>query len=540
MITLRIKYNDTTVGIQFPCSDSVIASKLMELHASDHEGDPFFVEEVIEPKELTKFFEHRFVDLDETNYLAKRMESFLPSEMLQFYGAALQEGHLTVKDLINTTFNLGRYTLIRDLTDMHKVGVTHTLNVKGAITPEEQNSPFMETVGKDLICGGKGIPTEFGLIFINEDIGFSEIYDGTTFPEYYYKDSIATAYLEYGDKTECLYLPEDGLAIGKALRRLGCESLENCTIDLEMTDITSSTIDNISRGILDNEGLYRLNDFMNAVSLCNELKKYEAVIDYAKAEDSQSLVQLFRRLDDFIYVPGVYDADGIGRYWIDEVEMLEYDPDLEDYINFAEYGETVMSGHVGEAVPYRGYVCLKPGLDLTDILGDRQNLGSGPTDVKFYCPLQIRLCERNEYGDLDEALAVELDGKYADGYENEIRERLAEYGDFDMTEYFNGSKSATDKLIHVEWDVESVGGELYGCIKAKLKEPFTKSEEKEFKDWIRGQNSDGFGEGFEQRDIEVDDGVMNVSFWHSSDDYFIDNEAEFDLRTPQGMTMGGM
>ena len=154
MITLRIKYDDTTVGIQFPCSDSVIASKLMELHASDHEGDPFFVEEVIEPKELTKFFEHRFVDLDETNYLAKRMESFLPSEMLQFYGAALQEGHLTVKDLINTTFNLGRYTLIRDLTDMHKVGVTHTLNVKGAITPEEQNSPFMETVGKDLICSG--------------------------------------------------------------------------------------------------------------------------------------------------------------------------------------------------------------------------------------------------------------------------------------------------------------------------------------------------------------------------------------------------
>ena len=109
MITLRIKYDDTTVGIQFPCSDSVIASKLMELHASDHEGDPFFVEEVIEPKELTKFFEHRFVDLDETNYLAKRMESFLPSEMLQFYGAALQEGHLTVKDLINTTLNLGRH-----------------------------------------------------------------------------------------------------------------------------------------------------------------------------------------------------------------------------------------------------------------------------------------------------------------------------------------------------------------------------------------------------------------------------------------------
>ena len=73
MINLKIKYNDTTAGIEFPCSDSTIAAKLMELHASDHEGDPFFVEEVIEPKELTSFFEHRFIDLDEVNYLAHKL-----------------------------------------------------------------------------------------------------------------------------------------------------------------------------------------------------------------------------------------------------------------------------------------------------------------------------------------------------------------------------------------------------------------------------------------------------------------------------------
>ena len=48
MITLRIKYADTTVNINFPCTDNTLFSKLMELHAADHEGDPFFVEEVIE------------------------------------------------------------------------------------------------------------------------------------------------------------------------------------------------------------------------------------------------------------------------------------------------------------------------------------------------------------------------------------------------------------------------------------------------------------------------------------------------------------
>ena len=138
------------------------------------------------------------------------------------------------------------------------------------------------------------------------------------------------------------------------------------------------------------------------------------------------------------------------------------------------------------------------------------------------------------------SLSIDLDGRYADSYEDEVREKLTEYGDFDITGYFRGSQSAAEKLIRVEWDVESVGGELFGCIKAKLKEPFSIAEENEFKEWIRGQNSDGFGEGFEQQSIDTSDGEMYVSYWHSGDDYFIDNEAEFKERMNQDITMGGM
>ena len=36
-------------------------------------------------------------------------------------------------------------------------------------------------------------------------------------------------------------------------------------------------------------------------------------------------------------------------------------------------------------------------------------------------------------------------------------------------------------------------------------------------------------------------GFMYVSYWHSGDDYYIDNETEFEDRLAnQGMTMGGM
>ena len=163
-------------------------------------------------------------------------------------------------------------------------------------------------------------------------------------------------------------------------------------------------------------------------------------------------------------------------------------------------------------------------------------------EVKYYCPLKVMLYERNEYGDIDESLYSELAGSFADSYEDEIRERLHQYNNdgIDMAEYFSGSNGVTGKLKSAEWDFESHGGTLYGCIKVKLTAPFTPEEETEFKEWIRGQNSDGLGEGFEQQEIDISDGEMYVSYWHSGNDYYIDNETEFDYRLSGDIGMGGM
>ena len=69
---------------------------------------------------------------------------------------------------------------------------------------------------------------------------------------------------------------------------------------------------------------------------------------------------------------------------------------------------------------------------------------------------------------------------------------------------------------------------------------FSDYEEESFKDWVCGQNSDGLGEGFEQQAIDLDGDDMYISYWHSGDDYFIDNEQEFSNRINQELSMGGM
>ena len=65
--------------------------------------------------------------------------------------------------------------------------------------------------------------------------------------------------------------------------------------------------------------------------------------------------------------------------------------------------------------------------------------------------------------------------------------------------------------------IENQEGTLYGCTKLELNEFLNTEELKELGDYITGQYSDGWGEGFEQQDIQVEEGILNVHFWPSGD-----------------------
>lgn len=130
---------------------------------------------------------------------------------------------------------------------------------------------------------------------------------------------------------------------------------------------------------------------------------------------------------------------------------------------------------------------------------------------------------------------------FGDRYESEIVNSFIKYTELDscdMIEYFDQSESARAKIMSAKWGFDNIDGTLFGVVTAKLKEPLTGDEEEVFKAWILGQNSDGLGEGFEQQDIEIDDGILNVHFWNSSDEYYVENEDDFYNRMDNGM--GGM
>lgn len=57
-----------------------------------------------------------------------------------------------------------------------------------------------------------------------------------------------------------------------------------------------------------------------------------------------------------------------------------------------------------------------------------------------------------------------------------------------------------------------MGGKIYGKIDCYLNEELNTEEIEKLRSAISGQNSDGFGESFEQRAIKTDDGDLYVSF----------------------------
>ena len=85
----------------------------------------------------------------------------------------------------------------------------------------------------------------------------------------------------------------------------------------------------------------------------------------------------------------------------------------------------------------------------------------------------------------------------------------------DLMPYFSEQRTpgVKAKVLSAIPSVELRDGELMGCTTVRLKEPLNDVEMKVLQKYLWGQFSDGWGEGFEQREIQTADGVLYVHFW---------------------------
>ena len=104
------------------------------------------------------------VNVDELDYLAKRLESFWKSEKNQFLAMAHKLDLTDIKDLINLTFCCQDTTVITDFAKLEEVGREHCVKNDG-LTVDEYYSIDGRAEALALIRSGNGTVTPYGVVY---------------------------------------------------------------------------------------------------------------------------------------------------------------------------------------------------------------------------------------------------------------------------------------------------------------------------------------------------------------------------------------
>ena len=117
---------------------------------------------------VLKRMEQCTVNVEEVNYLAKRLDSFDTGEAAQFQALAHKLELFELKDLINLSFCCQQATVITDFSDLAAVGRNHYMNLHGGCAKtEELNALDGEETARRLIENGGGTITPYGVVYDN-------------------------------------------------------------------------------------------------------------------------------------------------------------------------------------------------------------------------------------------------------------------------------------------------------------------------------------------------------------------------------------
>ena len=367
------KYGVATIPFPIPreqfdhCIELVEAMEIGNASARD-----CHVDEIRSAWPVLTRLEGRTVNLDELDYLAKRLDSFDVGEAAQFQAMAEKLDLTDMKDLINLTFCCQETTVITDFSDLEAVGRDHYMNTHGgcASVQELENLDAEETALL-LIDGGGGTVTRYGVVYDN-GMKLEQSYDGKHFPAYLYEPPMLmvalTSRLEPEDTKDItwIYLPAAKGQIERAMARSGIADPE----DMRFRFAESMFPDEVDVALdFQYESIYELNELAQVVNgLSNDdRKKLGAVVAMAEPEYAMQIRHLAENLDQFEFAPGAHTPAEYGKYMIQESGHFEFDPNLDEFYDYEKYGLQRMEQESGMFTD-RGYISYHGTMSLEELM----------------------------------------------------------------------------------------------------------------------------------------------------------------------------
>lgn len=364
-------------NVIFPCTEAEYQAVCKELALKDNYA---FVRDVVEPKALA-LKKDTFVNLDEINYLAKRMDSFDQKELFNFFAAVEAGDYVSTKDLINLTFNQTCYTLIRDVSNLKNIGYNRVLSSRGCIGVDELEKTDLEKIGRELLSSGKGIPTKYGLLFRNENVVFEEVYKGRGFPPYYYTGGeVLGVEIEKGGEKDYIYFPCERTEIDRALKRIGASDISECNKNVDYCG-GDGEWEKYFNDLFRKNDIESVNSISSAINrlgadseaISENLYKLSSVMEFAGVtfDDTEKVIRLARCLDEFEYYSEIGNDYNLGTKLI-ENEIGSAAEKIDDYIDYEKYAQDFLEENGGAYTKYGDVVYLRDDQTLSEILGENE------------------------------------------------------------------------------------------------------------------------------------------------------------------------
>ena len=476
----------------------------------------------------------------ELEFLDRHTDCMTEKEKSIFQAALEIEKPRSVMEIVNLSCNLDKFVLYEGVSSHEELG----RRVLGNEEMPEKVALYLDygAAGEKYAGSHAGCFTDLGYVARTGE-ALEPLYDGKYLPEPGYDRScvikawLSSPYYAAGNYRHYpVSLPASDDRLALAEEKLGWRKLEEykvAYISCPVRELESCLP--FSRDVREMNAFAGLLAERNILGDAGTREKLFAALEAAVPENMAQAMEIAAGLEQYEVLPeDIRTALDYAYYYLEDAQIY-IDDEVQPFLDYEKLGEFRMRKEGVVQTEYGLVLCRdRPIAQLTEEL----------EEFRLFSPLSGLLYPYDEdYGGISDQ-PMEIGPGDLCQYEDQIlerigQERLEEEGERGLAVYL-GNRLLKRKVFSMNPTVEMWNGELWGVLEVKSHGALSPQEMSGLMEEWLGQESDGWGEGFEQREIKTEEGDICVSFWHSGDDFFIKTEQELKQQTQAlGMKMGG-
>lgn len=481
----------------------------------------------------------------ELDFLARRIRYLTQTEQDVFSAALRMEEPGTLGEIINLSYNLDQYERIPHGTDQSELSRMMLKKDKGIEVPAEI-AGFLdhERVSSAYFLRHKGEFSPSGLVLKKEGAVPEEVYgNGRHIHPGYEKGGLILLHLyqkgyrsPYGDYALSIPAPRERIALAR--EHFGVENLDGFgfyTSFVGREDLTDYLPAGLGAEEINRAATFFMEEVLDGTE--ERLQQLYAVLEAECPRTLEEALEAAGNLMDYRLCPeGVDSPEEYVHHILEDSEVYYLDGFIEQFVDMDRMAKALMEE--------TGAVETSHGIVTSDKWRFRDLSGDLVT-TRLFSPLQGEFFEEDDWGNMGETPSV-LDGRDLMQYASDIQERINEEdwsheGDWGLAVYLD-NQLLKQRVVSMFPGIEEVNGCLYGTMTVVSRGGLLPQELGTVMESWSGQASDGWGEGFEQREFQEEGGILYVRFWQPEDSFEILPEDVFLDRLPEssGPQMGGM